>query len=270
MMIKSRLFTLALAVSCAYPAFALDYPAPSPYDHRIRTTTFNKNDVVQIDTVIGITTHIEFEPGENYVTHAFGDSASYSFAQSLNHVFIKPKDEQADTNLIIVTDRRTYNFRLIFRPTREAKALYSLSFVYPDTDYKKSMEQMRKQAVADGFKKPPRDRFNINYDVAGDLDIAPVHVWDNNEFTYFKFPGNVDLPGIYLVDADGNESMVNRNTIGESNHVYSVQKVNPKWKLRLGDRVASIYNNAFDPIGVENKSRTQSPSVKRVVVGGDE
>lgn len=270
MMIKSRLFTFALVASCALPAFALDYPAASPYDHRIRSTTFNKNDVVQIDSVIGITTHIEFEPGENYVTHAFGDSASYSFAQSLNHVFIKPVAEQADTNLIIVTDRRTYNFRLIFRPTREAKALYSLSFAYPDTAHKKSLEELRKQTVADGFKQGPRGRYNVNYDVSADLDIAPLHVWDNNEFTYFEFPGNVDLPGIYLVDADGNESMVNRNTIGESNHVYSVQKVNPRWHLRLGDRVAVIYNNAFDPIGVENKSRTQSPKVKRVVVGEDE
>lgn len=270
MMNKTHLFAFALAASCAFPAFALDYPASSPYDHRIRSTTFNKNDVVQIDAVIGITTHIEFEPGERYVTHAFGDAASYSFAQSENHVFIKPVAEQANTNLIIVTDRRTYNFRLIFGPTREAKALYSLSFNYPDTAHKKTLEELRKQSVADGFKQAPRDRYNINYDVSGDLDVAAIHVWDNNEFTYFEFPGNVDLPGIYLVDADGNESMVNRNTIGESNHVYSVQKVNPRWHLRLGTRVAVIYNNAFDSIGVVNKSRTQSPKVKRVVVGGDE
>ncbi|WP_230855840.1 P-type conjugative transfer protein VirB9 [Pseudomonas syringae group genomosp. 3] len=270
MMIRSRLFTAVLLASCALPALALDYPAASPYDHRIRSTTYNKGDVVQISTVIGIATHIEFEPGESYVTHVFGDSASYAFSQSANHVFIKPIAEQADTNLVIVTDRRTYNFRLIFQPTRETKALYTLTFVYPDTAQKKTQEELRKQSVADGFKQAPRGRYNINYDKAGDLDIAPVHVWDNNEFTYFKFPGNVDMPGIYLVDADGNESMVNRNTIGVSNHVYSVQKVSPKWRLRLGDRAATIYNNAFDPIGVENNSRTQSPTVKRVVVGGDE
>lgn len=270
MMHKSPLFIFALAVSCPFPALALDHPSSSVYDHRIRSTVFNDNDVVQVDTVIGIATHIQFEPGETYVTHAFGDSASYSFAQTLNHIFIKPTAEQADTNLIVVTDRRTYKFRLIFRPTREAKAIYSLSFTYPDTARQKSLEELRKQSVTDGFKQPQRDRFNINYDVAGDFDVFPVHVWDNNEFTYFKFPGNVDLPGIYLVSADGTESMVNRNTIGESNHVYSVQKVNAKWRLRLGDRVASIYNNAFDPIGVENKSRTQSPSVKRVVVVGED
>lgn len=72
------------------------------------------------------------------------------------------------------------------------------------------------------------------------------------------------------MDADGNESMVNRNTIGEANGVYSVHKVNAKWMLRLGDRALAVYNDAYDAIGVENKSRTQSPAVKRVVIGGDE
>lgn len=265
-----KLIPLVLAAALSGQALALDFPVKSAFDHRVRSTTYNPQDVVQLDTVIGIATHIELEPGEQYVTHAFGDSASYSFANSGNHVFIKPTAEQADTNLIIITDKRTYKFRLIFQPTREAKAVYSLSFNYPDTAHQKALEELRKQAVADGFNQPPRGTFNTEYAMAGDLDLAPVHTWDNNEFTYFKFPGNVDLPGIYLVDADGNESMVNRNTIGEANGVYSVHKVSAKWMLRLGDRALAVYNDAYDAIGVENKSRTQSPAVKRVVIGGDE
>ena len=265
-----KLTTLCLLVAVAGQALALDYPVKSSFDHRVRSTTFNALDVVQLDTVIGITTHIELEAGEQYVTHAFGDSASYSFANTSNHVFIKPTAEQADTNLIIITDKRTYKFRLKFKPTREAKAIYSLSFNYPDTAHQKALEELRKQAVVDGFKQPPRGSYNTEYTMAGDLDIAPVHTWDNNEFTYFKFPGNVDLPGIYMVDAEGNESMVNRNNIGEANGVYSVHKVNAKWMLRLGERALAVYNDDFDAIGVENKSRTQSPAVKRVVIGGDE
>lgn len=263
---------LAIALLAAFPGLcvALDNPVKSPYDHRVRMTSYNPQDVVQLDTVIGIATHIELERGEQYVTHAFGDSASYSFANSANHIFIKPIAEQAHTNLIIVTDRRTYKFRLIFQPTREAKAIYSLAFLYPDSERKRALEELRKKAVEEGFDKPPRGSFNTNYSMAGDLDIAPIHAWDNNEFTYFKFPGNVDLPGIYMVDPDGNESMVNRNTIGHANGIYSVHKVNAKWILRLGDRALAVYNDSYDPVGVENTSRTQSPKVKRVVVGGDE
>lgn len=267
---KSKVIPFVLVAIFAGPVMALDNPVSSQFDTRIRSTVFNPEDVVDIDAVIGVTTHIEFEPGEQYVTHAFGDSGAWEFAYSGNHVFIKAVDDEADTNLIIVTNRRTYKFRLNYKSDRKASALYSLTFIYPDTAKKKAQEELRKQEVVDGFKQAPRSRFNINYDKGGDLDVAPLHVWDNNEFTFFEFPGNVDLPGIYLVDADGNESMANRSTIGESSHVYSVQKVNPKWRLRLGDRVATIWNNAFDPIGVQNKSRTQSPGVKRVVLVGDE
>lgn len=261
------LFSAAFAALTG-PAFALDYPVKSNYDHRVRFATFNPKDVVQLDTVISITTHIELEEGEIYVTHAFGDSAAYTFAQVRNHIFIKPIAEQADTNLIVVTDRRTYKFRLIFQPTREASAVYDLSFHYPDTQERLAREALEKASVAAGFEDTGEPA-NVDYAMAGDLDIAPINAWDKNGFTYFKFPGNVDLPGIYMVDGEGNESIVNRTSEGGSQDLYVVHKVNAKWMLRLGERALAVYNDAYDPIGVSNTSRTASPSVKRVVKGAE-
>lgn len=268
---KIKLLCLVVLGAASMNVAALDYPRQSPYDHRIRSATYNAQDVFQLDTVIGITTHIALEPGESYIAHAFGDAAAYDFAIEQNHIFLKPIAEQADTNLIVVTDRRTYTFRLIFKPTREARAIYSLTFNYPDTDRKQSAELARQQAVADGFKNGGiRGHFNTTYEMAGDLDIAPRHTWDDGEFTYFRFPGNVDLPGIYMVGEDGEESIVDRTTIGESNGIYAVHKVHKKWMLRLAGRVLAVYNENYDPVGVENTTGTQSPAVKRVVIGGDE
>ncbi len=263
----SLILSAALA-ACSLQALALDYPIKSTYDHRVRFATFNPNDVVQLDTVISITTHIELEKGENYLTHVFGDSAAYSFAQVQNHIFIKPIGEQADTNLIVVTDRRTYKFRLIFKPTREGSAVYNLTFQYPDTQERLAREALERARVEDGFKDKGVP-VNLQYAMAGDLDIAPINAWDRNGFTYFKFPGNVDLPGIYMVDAEGNESIVNRTSEGDSQDLYVVHKVNAKWMLRLGERALAVYNEAYDPVGVANTSRTASPSVKRVVKGAE-
>jgi len=269
---KAKILAGVILGVVSLSASALDLPKHSPYDHRIRMATYNAQDVVQIDTVIGITTHIALEPGERYISHAFGDAESYSFAMAENHIFIKPKAEQADTNLIVVTDRRTYTFRLIFKPTRQAAALYSLTFYYPDTATKVSAEKARKKAVADGWNQSgTRGTANTSYEMAGDLEIAPRWVWDDGEFTYFQFPGNVDLPGIWLVHEDGSESIVNRTPEGDSNGIYAVHKIHKKFMLRLGANSAlAVYNTAFDPIGVENKTGTQSPAVKRVIVGGDE
>jgi type IV secretion system protein VirB9 len=256
---------LFLFVTC--PIFALDLPNKSNYDTRMRFTSYNPQDVVQLDTMIGVATHIIFEEDEQYLTHAFGDSAAYSFAVEKNHVFIKPKAENADTNLIIVTDRRSYSFRLKFHNSGDASAVYQLAFRYPDTVSKKR-QQLAEQSTIDREFKGQHGIYNLSYSMSGDTDIGPINAWDNNEFTFFKFPGNRDIPGIYMVDADGKESIVNRNSVGYSKGVIKVHKVNAKWVLRIGNRALAVFNESYDPNGVENSSRTASPAVRRVIKRG--
>lgn len=264
---KKIVLGLVLASLCTGPALALDNPRASRYDHRIRSISYNTQDVVQLDTVIGVATHIMLEKGEHYVTHAFGDSEAYDFAVKENHVFIKPKAEQADTNLIIVTDRRTYNFRLTFQADRK-DATYQVAFRYPDVEAAKAAKRRRMATIEAGFRGK-HGRYNLDYTMSGDRDIAPVNAWDNGVHTFFKFPGNRDIPAIYMVGEDGKESIVNRTTRGESSNVVMVHKVNARWVLRLGDRALAVFNDSFDPVGIENTSGTSSPAVKRVVREGD-
>lgn len=262
---RLALYTI-MAAMVSNQAFALDIPKNSTYDHRIRYVTFNPADVVQIDTVLGVATHIALEPGEEYVTHAFGDSASYTFSRKGNHLFLKPKAEQANTNLIVVTDRRSYKFRLEFGRTR-ANATYELSFHYPDTQARVSKEALARAAVDDAFKVEP-GQANLKYSMSGDVDIAPVNAWDNGRFTFFKFPANADLPAIYVVDSEGVESLVNATTKGAGNNILMVHKVNPKFMVRLGDRALAVFNEAYDAQGIENTTGTASPAVERVIKQG--
>jgi type IV secretion system protein VirB9 len=249
---------------------ALELPTKSNDDHRIRTVTYNRNDVVQLDTMVGVSTHIELEPGEQYLTHVFGDSRAYAFTKAKNHIFIKPIVEDSNTNLIIVTDRRTYNFRLSYIGDRSKESVYDLSFSYPDTVAKEQAEK-KKQSDIDAAFRQQRGRTNLKYSMSGDLEIAPVNVWDIGDVTYFKFPGNVDLPLIYEVDAKGDEHVIPKSIVGPAHNIWAVQKVNAKWSVRLGaESVLTVWNDAFDPLGVENISRTLSPSVQRVIkVQGD-
>ena len=245
--------------------YALNLPNKSNYDARIRYAVYNPQDVVQLDTVLGVATHIVLEDGEQYLTHAFGDAAAYSFAVEQNHIFIKPKAENSDTNLVIVTDRRSYSFRLTFHDKENMQSVYQLAFRYPDTLAKKRQEIIEKSAIERGFKGQ-HGIYNLSYTMSGDTDIAPINTWDNNEFTFFKFPGNRDIPGIYMVDINGNESIVNRTANDQG--IIKVHKVNPKWVLRLGNRALVIFNESYDPYGVMNTTRTTSPNVKRVLKRG--
>jgi type IV secretion system protein VirB9 len=255
MMRHSFLIKLTVILGIA-PVLALHHPKKSSFDSRIRYTPYNAHDVVQLDAVIGIVTHVVLEEGEQYVTHAFGDAKAYAFAVEKNHLFLKPKAENADTNLAVVTDRRSYHFRLTFQPSIQASSVYQLVFTYP--------ENMKKIALEKEFNKSGY-RYNLNYTMSGDKDIAPLHVWDNGAFTYFKFADQRDLPVIYMVDADDQESMVNRHNIGEASNIVVVHKVHDQWVLRLGDRALAVYNESYkENLGVPSTG-TAVPTVHRAI-----
>jgi len=264
---KRLILSTALAVIPFSSTLALDVPDISRYDHRIKYVTYNPDDVVQLETVIGIATHIKLETGETYQTHAFGDSSAYEFAVVGSNIFIKPAAEDANTNLIIVTDRRAYNIRLSFRPDR-AKATYSLGFRYPDTQARLASAQIEKQQVEQAFTTKAENA-NLNYTMSGNTDIAPINAWDDGRFTYLKFPSNADFPAVYVVDTIGNESLVNFNTIGKSSNIIQIHKVHPKFFIRAGSRVLAIFNEAYDPVGTPNETGTASPAVERVVQGSN-
>ncbi|EJF77849.1 P-type conjugative transfer protein VirB9 [Bartonella sp. DB5-6] len=265
---KLAFIALLSSLSSFYtlPVQALKTPSSSQYDHRIRYVTYNVDDVVQIETVLGVATHIILEEGEQYITHAFGDSDAYAFAHKGRHIFIKPKAELANTNLIVVTDKRSYKFRLQFRNDR-AGATYELAFYYPDANTQKSLEDSQRLAIERGFNQSVKG-YNLSYTMSGNQDIAPINAWDNGRITYFKFPANMDMPSIYVVDAEGNESLIPRTIVGNSNDIIAVHKVNPKWLIRLGKRALAVFNEAYDPHGIPNTTRTVSSVVHRINKGG--
>src|SRR5512140_1459840 len=139
---------LAILLAMAVPAAGSEPGA----DGRIRYVSYDPDVVVRIDAVVGIVTHIVLEPGENYVTHAFGDGKAWDFAAKANHCFLKAVATNADSNLTIVTDRRSYHFSLRLLGDPGAVPTFEISFRYPDTDTRKHREDARRSAVEDGFK----------------------------------------------------------------------------------------------------------------------
>jgi len=268
---KNTLLACAIIAALTGSAHALEVPKSSTYDARVRSITYNPADVVQIDTMIGISTLITVEQGEKFVSHSFGDPEAWEFTNAGENYFVRPKANDADTNLTIITNRRIYYFTLRYAPTSarnsgKGSAMYGVKFIYPEVVAKRAEVEARKAAVAQRLAERRGD-FNWKYSMSGDLDIAPTEGWDNGEFTYFRIPGNRDVPGFFMVDADGKESIVNRNTIGASNDLVVLHKVNAKWIVRLGNRALAVWNDAYKPDGVRNATGTASPTVTRIVKG---
>lgn len=260
---KRTTLAIALSLACA-SASALDVPKGSKFDSRIQKTVYNPLDVVRIDGVTGKSTHIILEPGEQIIDHAFGDGGAWHIKINQNHIWVKPAAEDATTNLSIFTDRRSYELDLIHWPNRKTRSAYQVSFTYPDTEERKAAEEQRKIALETAWKAR-EGRPNTSYEMAGDLDLSPVHAWDDGRFTTLKFPAGQDIPAIYHVSPDGAESLVNKHV--EGNKVI-LHKVSPVWMLRFGDRVLKIWNVGYRPRnGLSTETRTISPQVRRVLRG---
>ena len=243
-------------------ALALDNPKASPKDTRIRHTDYDSNNVIAVWTVAGVTTHIVLADDESYVTHAFGDAQAYDFQQVGKHLLLKPIAQQADTNLIVITDKRNYAFLLQNAQPGKGKETHRITLNYPDSQAAMSAAQAAQNQVNQALDQTGVAINWQNYTMSGNQSLAPVNAWDDGAQTWLRFAPGQDLPAVYFVDADGNEVIANRHMADA--HTIVMHRVAAKWHLRLGDQVLAIHNESSQqtrPL----PTKTISPEVERVL-----
>lgn len=218
-------------------------------DHRIKTVSYDQNDVV---TLVGnhlVDTEIQFDQNEQILFYSVGDSLAWTVEFEKNApflLFIKPKLLESDTNMTVVTNLRIYHFHLMTNPNAgpiSPDVTYAVNFDYPDEDQARITQQLNslQQNFIGGNLSTPQ-HWNFNYAFCGAKDIAPIQAVDNGTFTVFKFPKTSVIPAIFSVDAYRNESLVNFRVQGD--YVF-IQGVNRQYTLRNGKDVTTVYNNSF-------------------------
>lgn len=95
---------------------AATIPPEGHVDARVRTIDYDPEDVISLHGYVGYQIHLQFAEGETFVNLGSGDNGSFDVGAQRNHLFLKPKEAQANTNLTILTDRRTYHFDYIVSP----------------------------------------------------------------------------------------------------------------------------------------------------------
>ena len=120
------------------------------------------------------------------------------------------------------------------------------------------------ELVAERLKSGPQ-LLNSEYSVAegsASADIVPTLVFDDGRFTYFRFPGNREVPAVFQVLPDGSESLVNTRM---EEDLLVVDRVSRRLMLRAGQAVVGVWNEAFDLDGVPPADGTTVPGVQRLV-----
>ena len=258
--------SVALATILLAPmgALAAQPTRPGPEDSRVRTVVYKARDVTQINGHYGFTTSIEFADGETVETVSIGDSEAWQVVKPSqpNLIFVKPLEQDADTNMIVVTDRRIYNFMLFGKQalTYQGRDLtFHVRFLYPDDELavmteRRAAETARATRLADTVVSASAvapENWNFSYQYDGSEAIRPMRVFDDGKFTYFKFPDVTNTPAIFTVDQDRNEALVNFNVRGG---YIVVERLASQFTLRDGDLATCIFNLAMPNPGFDSLS----------------
>ncbi len=252
-------FLLVLSLGCLTLAssgltWANQTPRALSTDSRVRVVAYDPNNVVTIEASQLVETGIQFGEDETIIGVENGDSAAWTVTVNKlrqNILFIKPTLDESNTSLLVMTDKNTYHFHLItaLANTPDNKqTTYYVRFTYPQ-EMQKELEarlQAKRQLKESVINREPVDPFAWNWDYSFSArcakDLVPVKAFDDGKFTYFQFSRNAEIPAIFIVDQNGNESLANWSMKGP---YVVVSRLARQFSFRNGRVMSCIFNDNY-------------------------
>ena len=198
------------------------YAIVSGHPHTLRegiTTTFAYDPHTQpvINCQVLHVTEIVLNSDETIASDGVsaGDTERWTIQPLNNRVLVKPKEPGIATDLIIVTNRRSYHFSL----HTHTPYMPQVAFYYPDdVRYAEAARQRAlREAVRQAADAPPHKPLNFAYAISGpNVAWKPVLAFDDGEHTYLQFPDNTmspDMPTLMVQNGD-QQALVNYQVRG--------------------------------------------------------
>ena len=241
-----KLFVLAVLALFGHAAIAAKVPQPTAADQRIRQVVYSSSEVYEVSGSYRLTTTIEFEKGETVQYLTLGDTIAWQAHPMGHRVHLKPVEPRAVTNLTVVTDRRTYYFRLTSAaPKDKLDATYLLRFTYPS----EGDIALNPGAIRKPIGGPEKDDLatrvkvrNCNYSVSGSRNVRLIRACDDGLFTYLDLAGIDRGYGYFAPNIPGSYKLIFELHYPDSRVEYALPSVHSK---AAGLRVASL----LDEIG---------------------
>lgn len=224
----------------------------------LTTYEFKPDSIYPVRTGLGITTQIELSPNEKVLDYSTGFSGGWDLTRRENVFYLKPRNVDVDTNMMVRTATHSYIFELKVVATdwktlaqaRRDGVQYKIAFSYPaDTSFAHEKKKQLQTAAQDSTLRPDR-RYHFDYDYATKSKAAPwlvpANVYDDGHFTYIKmsdlkaFPSG-DFPAVYMREQEHSEdSLVNTTVEGNTIIVHGTYNY---LVIRHGDDVVGLRRN---------------------------
>ena len=236
-------------------------PTRGTIDSRIRSTTYNADEVYKLQGFVGYAIELIFEEGETFSGTGGGDLGGVTVDAHGNSVLLKPKAAIVATNLVVFTDRRAYRFdysvSLKPRDGHAEDVIYAVRFVYPpkkDANGDNIDSKINRElASADKGRL-----HNVDYWYCGRQSIMPTAASDDGVHTRLTFGDRSEIPAIFVRNDDGSESLLNFSM--DAGDVV-IHRVAPRVRhLKARGRLTScIVNKGFLGAGLRLDTGTVSP-----------
>ena len=250
---RTRQLALIAGALCWAPGAPVAAQAVQDYE-------YEEDRIYQVRTGLGITTQIELSPSETILDFSTGFSAGWDLSRRDNVFYVKPRNVDVDTNMMVRTATNSYIFELKVVATdwtalEQAKregVQYKVRFSYPN------QTRFASEATADPAAPPVRletrlrkDRdYHFSYDYSsreGPTWLVPANVYDDGRFTYLRmnnlggFPSG-GFPAVFGREReDGEDFVVNTTVEGDTLVVHGTY---PFLVIRHGRNVVGLRRSA--------------------------
>ncbi|NIJ91224.1 type IV secretion system protein VirB9 [Xanthomonas campestris] len=222
---------------------------------------YKPDQIYQIKTGLGITTQIELSPNEKILDYSTGFSTGWELTRRENVFYLKPKNVDVDTNMMVRTETHSYILELKVVATdwrqleqaRRAGVQYKVAFTYPgDTQFgvaQKAVEEEVKPLLSTELAKDRQYYFDYSYSTRNKKKawLIPVSAYDDGRFTYLKLNPSPEFqtgtfPAVFGREQEHGEDFVVNTTVEGSTLI--VHGTYPYLVIRHGDNVVGLRRNA--------------------------
>jgi len=193
------------------------------------------NQLYKIYCRVGYLTDLALKKGEKISFVGGGDTSAWAVNSStvdgVPHIYIKPTVETSTTNLIINTNKRSYQLILNTSEWYNPMVIWS----YGKEEQAEALaEQEKEERLINGTMSVDYDSLHFNYDVSGDSEYLPQTVFDDGQKTIIKFAKRPNRIPALFVKEKGKKgiSLVNYTT---KNNCYILDRVVGEMNLRFSE-----------------------------------
>lgn len=249
-----RTWGWTLAGALALTAFSASAQGIDEYQYQ-------KDQIYTVRTGLGLTTQIELSPNEKILDYSTGFSSGWELTRRGNVFYLKPKNVDVDTNMMVRTETNSYIFELKVVATdwrqldqaRRAGVQYKITFAYPsDTEFGVAQDAVKEEAVpllSTGLAKDRHYNFDYSYSTRRAKKMGwliPVNAYDDGRFTYVRLPASPEyktgiFPAVFGRETENGDDFVVNTTV-EGNTLV-VHGTHPYLVIRHGDNVVGLRRN---------------------------